>query len=205
MRNFLNDDKIKKQIDLGKLNVVLLRSAQKFDMLGIDNYYGGITAIINDNKSFGAFDVRMNAPDDQLKGLSYQGLTHLQKYCENSLDKYREEIMKNTRKLYEMLPKEAIYTPGTKNPMQISRINDNRLFFIDVKFPNCPKTLMAFRDAMLRFSKEKGLPFTIRLSFGFANVNLTVIDEKNSGFVPDWIVEGPSIVCQPCFTQFNRS
>jgi len=40
LKEFFNNVIIKDLILDGKLNVVLLKSAQKFDMLGMDNYYG---------------------------------------------------------------------------------------------------------------------------------------------------------------------
>jgi hypothetical protein len=38
-----------KEILEGRLNFVLFRSGQKFDMLGVDNYYGAPYYIINNN------------------------------------------------------------------------------------------------------------------------------------------------------------
>lgn len=175
-RNFLADEQIKTLILQGRLNVIFLRSAQKFDMFGMDNYYGGVTMTLNAATSFSHFNARMDLPEDQLQGISYQGLAHLHKYSGNSLEEYRQEIMKNTRRLYRKLPREAIYHKGTTNPMQISKIKDDRLFFLDIKFPDHPKTGQLFKDFLLNFAKAEKLPFTIRSSFGFINTNFTVIE-----------------------------
>ena len=139
VQDFLADKIVQNFIRDGKLNVVLLRSAQKFDMLGMDNYYGGIVVTVNEPGFFDAFDERMRVPEDQLKGLCYQGLTHLQKYCGQSLDAFRKGIMENTQMLYNKLKSNAIYREGSKNPLQVSQIRDNRLFFLDFKFPTTLK------------------------------------------------------------------
>lgn len=184
VRKFLSDEGIKKMIEEGKLNVVLARSTQKFDMLGIDNYYGGITMAVNNGESFSRFNSRMNEPADQLTGLSYQGVAHLQKYGGRHLDLYRQGIMENTHKLYNKLPSAAIYYEGTQNPMQISKIEDKKLFFLDIKFPLHKKAAEAFKERLREFAMEENLPLTTRPSFGFANTNVTSIDKEKFRLTP---------------------
>jgi len=111
---------------------------------------------------------------DQLKGFNYQGLTHLQKY--GGIDRYRKAIMENTRKLYAMLPEEAIFFEGMTAPMQISKNEDAQQVFIDVKFPGRPLTGFKVSRKLREFAKARKLPFTARSSFGFANTNLSVIN-----------------------------
>ena len=178
LRALLADPEIQKLINDGKMNVVFFRSAQKFDMMGMDNYYGGIAASINDGHSFALFNESMGTPEDQLSGLSYQGLAHLQKYGGRHLDSYRQTIMNNTRLLYNSLPKEAIYSESSANPMQISEIQDDRSVFLDIKFPNHPKTAGAFRHSFLNFAYNKNLPLTSRSSFGFTTTNFTIIQQE---------------------------
>ncbi|CRX38982.1 hypothetical protein [Estrella lausannensis] len=179
VRQFLSDPDIKKMVDDGKLNIVLVRSAQKFDMLGMDNYYGGISVCINDPVKFSEFNTRMDDPQDQLTDINYQGLTHMQTHGGDSIDKYRQGIMENTQRLYSMLPEKAVYQEGTHNLMQISRIEDERVVFLDIKFPKLPKAAEAFESRLKEFALQEGLPFTTRASFGFANTNFTSIgDEK---------------------------
>ncbi|MEO0444121.1 MAG: DUF4157 domain-containing protein, partial [Pseudomonadota bacterium] len=45
----------KKEITSGRLNIAFFRSAQKFDMLGMDNYYGGYGVSINQDNAYKAF------------------------------------------------------------------------------------------------------------------------------------------------------
>lgn len=180
----LSDPFIVRLIREGKLNITLLRSAQKFDMVGIDNYYGGIIVSINNQDSFQLFNRRMDLEMDQLKGLDYQGLTHFQRYGEGVVDDYRKELMSNTLRMYEKISKKSIYYEGNNNPMQISRIEDDKMFFLDIKFHDYPKSRRAFILAMQQFVRDNKLFFTTRASFGFINTNLTIIDGECLRFSP---------------------
>ena len=182
VKELLEDESIKSLIRAGKLNVVLLRSTQKFDMLGLDNFYGGLTTTFNTQQSFDKFNARMNLPEDQLKGLNYQGLTHLQRYASFSIDAFRQGVMDNTQKLYRLLPPKAIYHQGSHNPMQMSQILDPQIFFLDIKFPHYPKSAEAFIRRLLQFTAQEKLFFTTRPSFSFMNTNMTVIDGKKMRF-----------------------
>lgn len=175
IKALLNDPDIKKMIENKKLNVVITRSAQKFDMLGIDNYYGGVAITVNNPKAFKAFNQRMNHKDDQLEGLNYQGLAHLESQCGDLIDQYKTEIMQNTQRLYKLLPKHTIYSENNENPIQVSKIKDKKVVFLDIKFGDYNKTCAEFKKQFLLFAEEEKLPFTTRASFGFSNTNFTVI------------------------------
>ncbi|NBP59234.1 hypothetical protein EBU71_22305, partial [bacterium] len=184
MIRLLADPFILRLIKEGRLNITILRSAQKFDMMGMDNYYGGIVVSINNQEAFQLFNRRMDIELDQLRGLDYQGLTHFQKYGEEIVDDYRKEIMSNTLKMYAKISRKAIYYEGSSNPMQISRIEDDKMFFLDIKFSNYPKSRRAFIAALQRFVQDNRLFFTTRASFGFINTNLTIIDGESLRFTP---------------------
>jgi|GEM_PF-2891276 len=177
IKTLLEDSDIKKLIKEGKLNIVLNRSAQKFDMVGQDNYSGGIATVFNEPKAFSAFNERMTDKDDQLTGLSYQGLTHLLSHQE-MIDKYRRKVMENTRKLYDAIPKEAIYVKDSTSRTQVSEIETTQPLFLDIKFPNRPSLANKFVNFLHRFASKNELFLTQRSSFGFANTNLTVIGEE---------------------------
>lgn len=179
MRTFLNDATIKEQIQKGALNVVFLRSAQKFDMLGIDNYYGGITTAVNNSEAFPEFNSRMKQTEDQLGGLSYQGLAHLQKYGTPHLDHYREAIIQNTKLLYDQLPPELMASPKYF-PLAISTNEDKQKFFLDLKFPTgFHNTASAFGKSLIKFVREEKLPMTWRPSFGFSTSNFVSIPPEH--------------------------
>lgn len=171
----LSDPLVSRKIREGKLNLVLLRSAQKFDMLGMDNYYGGITIAINQGIAFRSFRQRMNHPDNQLRGLNYQGLTHIQKYAGHMVDQFRKLVVENTRCLYDQLPREMIFEEGSDNPLQISKMEDRELFFLDLKFPHYPETRTAFIRTLYRLALENRFPLTIRTSFPFMISSFTMM------------------------------
>lgn len=205
LRELLEDKTIQALIQEGKLNLVLLRSAQKFDMLGIDNYYGGVVTSFNHKQYYKFFNERMDHPDDQLKGLSYQGLTHLQKYVGSSLDDYRRAIMENTDKFYQGLPSKAIYHEGNTNPMQISKMEDKRKLIVDIKFPDYPATANAFNANLKYFAETEKLPFGTRPSFGFAVFNFTLIGGKKVRITPG--LESPKTLAryQQFFTDVQKA
>lgn len=192
IKSFMENMEIQELIKDGKLNVVFLRSAQKFDMLGMDNYYGGVTTVLN-NGSFKKFNARMDLPEDQLSGLSYQGVTHLETYAEDFQDKYRLGIMENTQLLYKMLPKEMISGPKNNNPIQISQIHDSRIVFLDIKSPEHTNLAKEVGSALLRMSKRDRVLITNRSSFGFPNTNYTIINGQgvrlNPGLEDDKTIE----------------
>lgn len=180
LRALFSDVKIREWLESGKINIVLLRSTQKFDMLGIDNYYGGLVASVNKGgKDFAAFNDRIATPEDQLRGINYQGITHLQKCGGGYLDAYRRGIMDNTQKLYGKLPPAIIYSENSQNPVQVSRIDSKTSCFLDIKFQEFLKTQKAFREALTRFLIAKELSVTSRPSFGFANTNMIVVKDAN--------------------------
>lgn len=170
LQAFLSDPQIQELITSGKMNVVFVKSAQKFSMLGMDNYSGGIVVSINNDQYFSEFNKRMGDPEDQLDGLSYQGLTHLQKQGKD-LAKYQKAIIENTKIFYQMLPKKMIFTEGTENPIQISRLEDEQLVYLDLKFPGYEKTVQVFCAKFVQWTSAYKLPLTNRPSFGFVTTN----------------------------------
>jgi serine/threonine protein kinase len=172
LKEFLTDPTINQLIKEGKLNVVSHRSAQKFDQLGLDNYYGGIAITINKSDMFTKFNARMSNPDDQLTGLSYEGMTHLQKYSKNVGDKYRDVIMKNTKRIYEQLPEKMKITENNSNIAQVSKINDDKLVYLDFKSSITTFNSYLGQRLILMAAAHK-IPFTNRASLGFSNMNST--------------------------------
>lgn len=185
VRELFADAEIADWLKKGELNVILLRSAQKFDMLGLDNYYGGVTTTINNGTSFAAFDARMDHKQDQLTGFNYQGLTHLQKY--GDLDSYRKAIHENSKKLYHKLPKDLM--TGEQPFFKIVPMEDGCLYFINLKLglqtlPNYFGVTDAFTQRMTDFAREKQIPLTNRSSFGFGNTNLSGLSITSSRLNP---------------------
>ena len=181
----------KDRIASGKLNVVLFRSAQKFDMFGMDNYYGGFTVNINDHRSFANFNTRMDAPEDQLKGPSLQGLSHIGVHAMSETDTYREALMTNTKRFYNALPPGLIWSEGSTSAMQVSQTDDPNAVFLDIKFLDNPAASDAFMGRLKKFASDGELPLTGRASFGFATTNLNLIHGEKTRLTPG--LEGPEI------------
>jgi len=179
LKAFLDDPLIVQGLKEGSLNVVLHKSLQKFDMLGMDNYYGGLAIAINDPHAFATFNRRFNAAEDSLTGLNYQGIAHLKKYAHQGIENYRKALVNNTKKLYQ-----AIYRKETKSPMKVSTMHDDKLAFLDLKFPHFPKTQTAFISQFRAFAKAEKLPLTCRASFSFANTNLSFISDTSMRLTP---------------------
>lgn len=174
----------KERIESGKLNVVLFRSAQKFDMFGMDNYYGGFTVNINDHASFGDFNTRMAAPEDQSKGPSLQGLSHVAVHAPQDMDTYRSALMASTKRFYDALPPGLIWSGNSTSAMQVARTDDPNAVFLDIKFPGNEKASEAFMERLKAFAKKQGLPLTGRASFGFATTNLNLIHGEKTRLTP---------------------
>ena len=196
VKSFLdhNADKIRD----GKLNVVIMRSAQKFDMLGMDNYYGGFLYGVNDPEKFAPFNERLGNPEDRLKGLNRQGLTHLVNSAPASLDAYRSGVMGNTKAIYDALPDSFKFDPDKQTTnkdlqqyMYVAKIEgDDKQVFLDFTFKS-ETTMNTFDQEFRNFIAMRRLPVDDRSSFGFATSNLTIVDKemKKIRFNPG--LEGP--------------
>jgi hypothetical protein len=179
IQQLLRDPEIQQLISNQQLNIVLVRSAQKFDMLGMDNYYGGIAISINDPIGFADFNERMDHPDDQLLGLSYQGLAHLHKYVGDSIDSYRKSIIQNTQTLFKAISKKLIYPDGNNktSPIFFSKINEE-LPYLQINFCNF-SLRKAFLEALEAYTEAENLIYDHRDSFGFLNMNQISLGDWN--------------------------
>jgi hypothetical protein len=183
----------KDRIDDGSLNVVLFKSAQKFDMLGVDNYYGGYAVTVNNGSDYEAFNGRMNVPRDQLQGLNRQGLTHLVTHAPEGLDAYRAGIIANTQAIYDGLSPGLAANTSTPTPgsapatLKISTIEPgSKQVFLDIKVSGAlaNDARDGFLSAFTRFRDARGLGVDNRPSFGFAMSNLMFIDGIGIRFNP---------------------
>jgi hypothetical protein len=202
LKQFL--DAFQKEIEDGLLNVVIYRSAQKFDQMGMDNYNGAIMARINNgSEKFAAFNDSFDNDRDAISSQNVQGITHYNKHAQEELNAYRAGIMANTAKLGaedstspirfppEMLRKDE---NAGKSALQIAVNEDENAPFIDIKFPG---VVADSADASLlygsllnnvivkRLEREPDkYPASIRASFGFPHTNFTLIGNAKLRFNP---------------------
>jgi hypothetical protein len=150
---------------------------QKYDMLGIDNYYGGISISVNHSEHFKTFNTLMARPEDQLDGLSYQGITHLQTCFDGMIDKYKLTVMENTRDLYDSIPQKMRADPNNKNLIQIAINNDENSVFLDIRAIGLKSIPPEITMALHKMSLKHNILFTFRASFGFANTTAVMIED----------------------------
>lgn len=178
IKRLLNDSRVMNWVDQGNLNIVLFRSSQKFDMLGFDNYYGGVVQTINNGSSFNSFMERISHQGDALKGANYQGLCHLFTYAAGFIDSYKKAIMSNASWLYELLPQASVV--DAKGAIRISRVEDDKATYLDLKCaPYLPRLESVVFVEFKKFCSQNHLPISSRASFGFANSNIVKIRSDN--------------------------
>ncbi len=182
-----------KEINEGKLNIVVFRSGQKFDMLGLDHYYGSPFYIVNNgDKKWAEFNKLKTEKAYRTDLLSEQYFTWMVESGPETVDEYKKLIFDNTRDILNMVPAElkpesdsdvcvCIFEPGVKTP----------LIDIKIDLPDWEKNDALRQWAQTRFIElftlENKLAY-VRGSFGFAHPNITWIEPKlriNPGIDPD--------------------
>jgi len=170
IQGLLNDETIQKLIQEGKLNIALMRSGQKFDLLGQDNYYCGFTTTISPQDKWQAFHATVNDPDNHINGLSRQAVGFLDKHVRQQILDYRECSIQATQEAYQKLDKKLLFDPASDNPLQIAKIEDDRIGFFDLK---CDDALFsAIREKLGEYVSSHQASLSSRPSFGFSASNL---------------------------------
>jgi hypothetical protein len=217
-----------KRITDGKLNIVFYRSAQKFDMLGMDNYNGGIMSVINNKKDFNTFNNVMQESDgrsDTLSDINVQGFTHFEKYAQKELNQYRAGIMKAASSMANpnsgsplAFPKEMYHAKDDDmlNPTALLKIaanTDPSVVFLDLSCPlyevDSPAAndfLAQLQANLIRRNREKpeDFPLSNRASFGFPHSNISLIGGSKFRFNPGLESEDTLKNFQSHFVKLNE-
>lgn len=174
--------KFQKEIKAGKLNIVVFRSGQKFDMLGLDNYFGGPFYIINNGeKKWDSFNKIKSDPVFQTDELSQQYFSWITESGPELVDEYKKLIFDNTRDILDIVPPSLKAKPGRK--VCVCNVDkDVKTPFIDIKLDasqfNDVLILEVQNLFMSIFAQNEKLTYR-RGSFGFAHPNITVfMNEK---------------------------
>lgn len=192
------------RIQRGELNVVCFWSAQKFDMLGGDDYNGGVIASYNHGKSFEVFNQTL--AQAQPARYNLQGLGFMQKYASASIGQYRKSIADNNAYLYKQLKRSGMVATAGKEKrpfVEIAENLDSNMVFIDLRSTMAFKAgqgqefYSVLRRYFLRLAarEPKHYPVEGRASFGFHNLNVTYIAGKNlklrfnAGVEPEYILD----------------
>lgn len=193
------------EIKEGKINFVLYRSGQKFDMLGMDNYYGAPFYIINNGEPYWEeFHAMIEKSAYQTDPLSMQWFSLASKYTSEEIDRYRKQVFANSREILDHVPEELRPDwPGEQRVRVNSIAPDVDSSFIDIKVPegsDADKVITAFYQMAI----ERGVKIHARGSFGFYHANLNYlpgslrinpgINPEENQFIIEFLQEIPRIL-----------
>lgn len=138
-----------KEIEEGRLNVLFIRSGQKFDMLGMDNYYGSPFYMVNNGDSYWQpFNALVQEEAFQTDPLSMQWFCLANRYAFEHMEAYRERIFTNTRSILEQIPEGL--KPGNNPDIQVSLFEEGiDPCFIDIKLTGDLKAFRRVQNAFL--------------------------------------------------------
>lgn len=184
---------VKEHIDSGRLNVVLFRSGQKFDMGGMDHLNAGLMATYNNPAHFERYNGGTREAFFEPSRTTLQGMLHLETHARVELDSYRQAIANANRSLTgplnpARLPR-ALIALGNETTLtgsamlQLAPSSDPNAMFLDIRSPISAGYPALARDkclkaVMLRFQKlavANDLPCGDRPSFGFPHLNISDI------------------------------
>ncbi len=184
--DFVNSPKAKElleefseEIEDGMLNFVFFRSGQKFDMFGMDNYYGGPFWMVNNGgEQWKGFDQLTTSDTHKTDPLSMQWFCLANKYAPQALDDYRGQIFNNARNIIKDIP--ADFTKGGEiaKQVRVSTVDDDmEASFIDIKVlhPKCGAVVGKMKQRLAQRFADAGVKMHERSSFGFYHANWNVI------------------------------
>lgn len=179
-------EEFKEEIKKGQLNFIFFHSGQKFDMLGMDNYYGSPFYIINNgDKQWKPFEsLLLNHPLHRADSLSNQWFCLAYKYASKEIANYKDLIFSNTRKIMDELPKNLEPKKFIPQNIKVSLFeNSMSPFFIDIKIrgPNALKKGYDLQKKLYKLMAKQELKTFTRGSFGFYHTNFEVFPETEGG------------------------
>lgn len=184
----------KDEIRQGRLNFVVFRSGQKFDMLGLDNYYGAPFYIVNNgDKKWANFDRIKTEKVYQTDELSEQFFCWMGETGFEWIEEYKKLLFENQRKIMELVPEGL--KPKAGRAICISSFEQGVLApFFEIAIDSTDKLQEGHRlklhEFIVRLFMEEDKLIFERGSFGFHHPNLVWIDPKfriNPGLDPSEI------------------
>ncbi|GAB4226025.1 MAG: hypothetical protein Tsb0021_01600 [Chlamydiales bacterium] len=161
-----------------KLNIVWIRSTQKYDQAGKDKINAGLVMTINHPEKFQEFNQLMSRPEDQLEGLSFQGLTHYMKY--GNFDSYRAITARQHELFFSNLPTDLKLGDYSDHWIHIAPNFTENQFFIDIFFSRDIFVKYEFLFYFRELLKNMNFIIPERESFGFLTSTFDIIlNNKN--------------------------
>lgn len=188
--DFLNSPKAKQlleqfipEIRSGKLNFVFFSSGQKFEMLGLDHYYGSPFWIVNNGSpSWKAFERLTTSEAYKTDPLSLQWFCLMARHAPQAAESYKKLIFQKTRGMLSRVPLELLPGSLSKLPVRINTVDETMdPAFIDLKFsgPHFSSLLKRVHQLLYRHFAERKVPLLSRSSFGFFHVNASFLGDHS--------------------------
>jgi hypothetical protein len=187
--DYVNSEKLQQllnhfeaQICEGRLNIVVFGSGQKFDMLGMDHFYGSPFYVINNGADqWKPFDKLFTEEVHTTDKLSAQWFCLLYEFAPKSVDEFRFLFFANNRHVLENIPEQL--SPTNKRSITVSKADAKaELTFIDIKVKGLFHRVVAsvLVGVSQLYAVKNKVKASIRGSFGFLHPNATLIFSSNS-------------------------
>ena len=164
-----------KAIHEGRLNFMIFRSGQKFDMLGMDDYYGSPFYMVNNGEAqWQSFDILTNHEAFKTDLLSTQWFCLLYQYAPQAVDDYRKVIFDNTQRILAHVPESL--KPGNHSKIKVCTVAEGvDTCFIDIKIMGDHGARDADELSNVLFEKfaDNDAKIHTRGGYGFYHPNVT--------------------------------
>lgn len=175
-------ERFSQEIREGRLNFVFFRSGQKFDMLGMDNYYGAPFWCVNNGKpGWNVFAELSKREAFQTDDLTNQWFCLLWRRAPHAVDAYKHQYFLNADALSDAVPPEIRPRGKYASMLRINTFDRGVIHpFIDIKlFPKSGLMRIGLKIMFLEKAASHNTRATMRGSFGFYNPNFISIPSLN--------------------------
>jgi hypothetical protein len=191
--DFIESSKIKEVLDhfseeikQGRLNFICFGSGQKFDLFGMDEYYGSRWFMINNGaEHWNPFTVLSSHEAFKTDLLTTQWFCLANKYSPNGLDVYRKAIFDNTKAILKQVPE--ILLPGGNPLIKVCKVAEGmEPCFLDIKCygDNSEELLHQLEGYLYKIFTERNVKIHSRGGYGYFNPNINLFTQgldRNKG------------------------
>lgn len=166
-----------KEINEGRLHIILFRSAHKFDQLGMDKINAGYVIVYSTDAHMKEIFSNLTG---QIQGLDYQFLTHLHTFAHFEIHDYNKIHYHNAERVYHKLC--ALINHPTSF-LKFMPKPDRKLPFFDIRYPLVRSPFASqFQQLLFHYlineGAKEGVAIIRRAGFGFSETTLTTIGEN---------------------------